>query len=117
MPKLLSYKEAKQIASKMTDAYGLPPVSIDHYEGYNPAGVEIYIYRKAKAHFRWFKWIKYTKSKLIRSFLARDLEEGLIRLQDELKRCFASQAKDAEMLREQYAQEEATQALDSLLKK
>ena len=118
MSKLLSYKEAKEIATKMTREYGLPPPILDNtnYFSSNTWGFRVEIVRPIKVRlFEWFPWPKRTVMKKVRDFYSDNLEDALTKLQQELTR-FDSQAEVAEAFREKYANQEADEVLDKVLR-
>lgn len=120
MPKLLSLKETKEIAAKMTAEYGLPPPRIisDSYTGMANLNVKVEIVRSTNVRlFDRFSWPTWRVFAVVRHFYAFGHEEILVKLQQELSRFCDDDAKIAEQFREKYALEEANEALDEVLRK
>lgn len=118
MPKLLSQKELNYIATKMTEAYGLPPPNIidDDYYATAKWGVKVEIFRSAKTTpFRWFKWLRKKSLVKVKDYYADSFEGALQQLQIELTK-FDGRAKVAEQFREKYALEEADVVIEHILK-
>lgn len=117
MPKLLTKKEAENIAAKMADEYGLScRIAIDNYNGNYDTGLKCEIGRVIKQPpVEWFPWFKEDVFKKIRDFYANDFEDLLSKLQGELSR-FDARVKVAENFRSKYEMEEADQVLDKALR-
>lgn len=117
MSKLLSYKEALSIATKLTAKYGLPPPKIvdDNQYGSNSWAITISIIRSRPSRLlKWFKWPQKTVSIFVRELYASSLEDGLTKLQQELS-SYDNRGKIAEQFREKFEMQEADAILEQEL--
>lgn len=117
MPKLLSNQEGNDIATRMTEEYGLPPPDIYHDGSYSyaPWTVRIVILRvRSRRVIDWFPWWRKRYTAEVTSLNANSLEEGLVKLQQELAK-FDPRTKIAEAFRDKYARKEADELLDKVL--
>lgn len=114
MPKLLSWKEAEKIASKMCNDIGLPSPILSERTAYgNSKRVRIQCRRYGEPNM-FGGGCKIWETSYLEG---ANLEQALAELERWLKTSYEQRTKDADAWRAKYAMEEADEFLDKELRK